>query len=551
MKRHLTALMILALAGCSADEKYMEAGEPVAETRFDEAPTASAAPAEEAEYSVRESMPSAPERDVARAEPKPKPVASKAEAKSKFYSFDDSLVDGELAQPPAGPTTTGFTDYGVNPNTKTAEDRFSTFAIDVDTASYTLARRSINDGYKPTPSGVRVEEFVNFFKYDYPSPDNGAFGVHMEGAPSPFSTEKDTYVVRVGVQGKHVTLDERKPVHLVFLVDVSGSMNRPDKLGLAKESLALLTNNLRSEDTVAIATYASGVKKVLPPTSVSQRSKILASLDSLQAGGGTGMSNGMELAYEMAMQTHKSGHVSRVIVVSDGDANIGPMSHEEILSRIQHYVDEGITLSTIGFGMGNYKDTMMEQLANKGNGNNYYIDGMKEAKRIFQEQLEGTLQVIAKDVKIQVEFEPETVPEFRLIGYENRKLAHEDFRRDEVDAGEIGAGHTVTALYEIKLNRKAAGKLATVRVRHKQPEGYKAEEQAFELYSRDLRTRVGDASRDFQFAVAVAGFAEILRESPYAKNLSLALVEEIASPNVGNREDRKEFMALLKKTKRL
>ncbi len=462
---------------------------------------------------------------------------------------DRKVADGDVAG--AGPTTEGFTDYGVNQRTQTSVDRFSTFAIDVDTASYTLARRSLNEGYKPTPSGVRVEEFVNFFKYDYPSPDNGAFGVHMEAAPSPFATSNDTLVLRVGVQGKTIASGDRKPVHLVFLVDISGSMNREDKLGLAKEAMKVLTNNLREGDTVAIATYAAGVKKVLPPTGMKNRDAILKAMDQLQAGGGTGMSNGMELAYQMAMENHKGGEVSRVIVLSDGDANIGPMSHEEILGRIKHFVDEGVTLSTIGFGMGNYKDTMMEQLANQGNGNYYYIDSLKEAKRIFGEQLDGTLQVIAKDVKIQVEFEPDAVPEFRLIGYENRKLAHEDFRRDEVDAGEIGAGHTVTALYEIKLNRKATGKLATVRIRHKQPEGHKAEEQNFDLFKSDIRPRVGDASRDFQFAVAVAGFAEVLRESPYAKNLSFDLIEEIAQPAVGNREDRREFMALLKKAKRM
>lgn len=538
MKKFLYASLIVSMvSGCAMDAAKQEApmeseSAPPISAAYPE-PTASLDDytiSEEAEAPAARPMESA-KRDRA--------AAPKAEMK----------VAADYDTTSAGPTTEGFTDYGVNPLTQTAVDRFSTFAIDVDTASYTLARRSLNEGYKPTPSGVRVEEFVNFFKYDYPSPDSGAFGVHMEAAPSPFATSNDRMVLRVGVQGKTIASADRKPVHLVFLVDISGSMNREDKLGLAKEAMKVLTNNLREGDTVAIATYAAGVKKVLPPTGMRNRDAILKAMDQLQAGGGTGMSNGMELAYQMAMENHKGGEVSRVIVLSDGDANIGPMSHQEILGRVKHYVDEGITLSTIGFGMGNYKDTMMEQLANQGNGNNYYIDSLKEAKRIFGEQLDGTLQVIAKDVKIQVEFEPDAVPEFRLIGYENRKLAHEDFRRDEVDAGEIGAGHTVTALYEIRVNRKATGKLATVRIRHKQPEGHKAEEQNFDLFKSDLRPRVGDASRDFQFAVAVAGFAEILRESPYAKNLSFDLIEEIAQPAVGNREDRREFMALLKKAK--
>lgn len=435
------------------------------------------------------------------------------------------------------------TNFAVNPATKSAEDRFSTFAVDVDTASYTIARKRLEYGQLPQPEMVRVEEFVNYFTYSYPSPDAGAFGVHMEGAPSPFSADK--HLLRIGVQGKRLSPAERIPVHLTFLVDVSGSMGAPDKLPLAKQSLALLTNSLREGDTVALATYAGRTEKILGPTGMKDRAKILAAIDKLGAGGGTAMSNGMEIAYEMAMSSFKKGHENRVLVISDGDANIGASSHTAIYKRVRHFVEEGITLSTIGVGMGNYSDTMMEQLANRGNGNYYYIDSFEEAQKVFESQVDGTLQVIAKDVKIQVEFDPAAIPEYRLVGYENRAIADEDFRNDRVDAGEIGAGHTVTALYEVRLNPGAEGTLATVRIRAKKPDGFEAAEQEFHLRDSDIAARVGDASADFQFATAVGMFAEVLRGSPYAKSIKLDLIKEVAQPAVGDRADRREFVALL------
>ena len=448
-----------------------------------------------------------------------------------------------------------YANYGVNQMTDTAKDAKSTFAIDVDTGAYTITRRKLNYGQLPPHASVRVEEFVNYFRYDYPDPDSGPFGVFMEAAPSPFSAESeqgDRKIVRVGVQGKRITNSTRKPVHLTFLVDVSGSMSSPDKLGLAQKSLSILTNNLREGDSVAIATYAGRVAKILEPTGVENKGRILTAINSLQSGGSTAMNSGLELAYKLALKNHQRDHVNRVIVVSDGDANVGPSSHQQILKRIKHFVDEGVTLSTIGFGMGNYKDTLMEQLANNGNGNYYYIDSEKEAWKVFGEQLDGTLQVIAKDVKIQVEFDKKAVKSYRLIGYENRDIADKDFRDDKVDAGEIGAGHTVTALYEVVLNDTDQNKLATVRVRHKEPQGAKAKEQAFLLTRNDVRDSVREASKDFQFATAVAGFAEILRGSPYAKGLSFELIEEIArGGTMAGQEDRQEFLELVKKAKKL
>jgi Ca-activated chloride channel family protein len=447
--------------------------------------------------------------------------------------------------------TESYKDYGVNEMTDTAKDHLSTFAIDVDTGSYTIARRKLESGTRPPASSVRVEEFVNYFRYDYPEPKSGPFAVHLEAAPSPFHPDPKRKLMRVGVQGKRVESGDRKPVHLTFLVDVSGSMQRPDKIGLAKKSLQVLTNNLREGDTVALATYAGRTAKILDPTGIEHRGRILDAINSLTAGGSTAMNSGLELAYKLALKNFEKDHVNRVIVLSDGDANVGPSSHGEILKRIRHFVDEGVTLSTIGFGMGNYKDTMMEQLANKGNGNYYYIDSMDEARKVFGEQVDGTLQVIAKDVKIQVDFNKNAVAAYRLVGYENRDIADKDFRNDKVDAGEIGAGHTVTALYELILKDSDADRLATVRVRHKKPDAAKASEQAFGFARTELKDDLQKASDDFQFAAAVAGFAELLRDSKYAKQLSYKLVEEIAEgASRKDQADRQEFIALVRRAAR-
>lgn len=446
-----------------------------------------------------------------------------------------------------------YTDHGVNPMTSTAKDKFSTFSVDVDTGSYTVTRRKLNEGVNVPASSVRVEEFVNYFGYDYPSPDAGAFGVHLEAAPSPFDPSPDRVLLRVGVQGKTVSAADRKPVHLTFLVDVSGSMNRPDKLGLAKTSLKTMVDRLGAKDSVALVTYAGSNRVVLKDTRTTKGNKatIKKAIDDLRSGGGTAMSSGMELAYKQAIATVEKGHVSRVLVMSDGDANIGPSSHSQILNQIKAYVDEGVTLSTIGFGMGNYKDTLMEQLSNKGNGNYYYIDSVDEARKVFGEQADGTLEVIAKDVKIQVEFNPDAVASYRLVGYENRDIADEDFRNDAVDAGEIGAGHTVTAFYEVVLTGKSATDLGYVRIRAKKPDGYQAAEQIFTWRSAALKTKLSDASRDFQFASAVVTFAEKLRESPYAEGISWGLIEEVAKASAAVKKDRLEFLGLVKKAKAL
>ncbi|NBD09137.1 vWA domain-containing protein [Corallococcus silvisoli] len=436
-----------------------------------------------------------------------------------------------------------FEAYKPNAFTETTKDALSTFAADVDTASYSMARRYLQQGQLPPTHAVRVEEFVNYFKYRYAPPEEGAFTVHLEGAPSPFNARR--HFLRVGVQGKVVSRSERKPAHLVFLVDTSGSMSSPDKLPLALESIKIAVKNLNENDTVALVTYAGSTRDVLPPTPATDVKKIHAALDTLAAGGGTAMGSGMEMAYRHAVKKAAGGVVSRVVVLTDGDANIGPnLSAKDMLASVQKYVAEGVTLTTVGFGMGNYHDSLMEQLADKGNGNSFYVDSVKEARKVFETQLTGTLEVIAKDVKFQVEFNPKAVTRYRLMGYENRDIADKDFRDDKVDAGEIGAGHTVTALYEVELTGEAQD-LATVRIRAKAPNGTEAKEQAFPLTRANVKPTLEAATSDFRFAVAVAATADILRAAPSAEGWSLATTQKLAEGAAGGDADRTEFVRLV------
>jgi len=447
------------------------------------------------------------------------------------------------------PQPTGNTHAGERPNpfTLTSEDALSTFAVDVDTASYALFRRYVNEGSLPPREAVRVEEWVNYFKYRLPAPTKGDFQVDLEGTPSPFS--KGRHLLKVGLQGRRLGRSERKPTHLVFLVDVSGSMQQQDKLPLTKRSIQLAVDGLNETDTVAITTYAGDVRVVLPPTPASQRKEIFTAIEGLSAGGGTAMGDGLKTAYQQAVKHAGANVVSRVIVLTDGDTNIGQFrSADEMLESVRGYVQEGVTLSTIGFGMGNYRDDLMERLANKGNGNCFYIDSEKEARRVFQEQLAGVLEVIAKDVKVQVEFDKQAVRGYRLIGYENRAVEDRDFRNDKVDAGEIGAGHTVTALYEVELTGEGST-VATVRVRAKTPSGTEAAEQSFGFTREQFHTKLADASADMRFATAVAGTADILRGAPQASDWSLAVAEDLAQSATDGMEDREEFVSLLRRVR--
>lgn len=420
----------------------------------------------------------------------------------------------------------GYRNAGVNPATLTVDDRLSTFATDVDTGSFTLARRMLLDeGRLPNPDGVRVEEFINYPDWAYPTPvDDSPVGVNLEVAPSPW--QPGHHLLRVGLRAQDMRGD-REPVNLVFLVDVSGSMHGPDRLPRAQAALHTLVESLDARDSVALVTYAGSTGVVLEPTSADQKRAINTAIDGLESGGGTGMGAGVDLAYGLAERSLRPGRENRVIVLSDGDANIGSSTPEALLEQIHQYAGKGITLSTIGFGVGNYQDAMMEQFADKGDGNYYYIDSLAEAKRVFQENLAGTVQTVARDVKVQVEFNPAAVSSWRLVGYENRDVADKDFRNDKVDGGEMGSGQRVTVLYDLVLDSTPEGDLATVSFRAKRPGvDTAAREWRTALAASQVRGAFQDASVDFRAAVGMAGLAEVLRGSPTAASLSL---EDVAS----------------------
>ncbi len=307
-----------------------------------------------------------------------------------------------------------FKDYGTNPFIDTEDDHLSTFAADVDDASYVLARSYLDRGNLPPDEAVRTEEFINHFKYDYPNPRNKAFSINVEGSPSPFG--QNCHLLRIGVQGRTISPDYRKPANLVFVIDVSGSMGREDRLGLVKKALRILVENLNSNDEVGIVIYGSMGRVLLEPTSIQNRELILAAIDRLGPEGATNAEQGLKLGYNMAEQNFQSGKINRIILCSDGVANVGVTGSEDLLKWIKGYADKGITLTAVGFGMGNYNDVLLEQLGDKGNGSYAYVDNIEEARRIFLENLTGTLQVIAKDVKIQVDFDPSTVRSYRLAG---------------------------------------------------------------------------------------------------------------------------------------
>jgi Ca-activated chloride channel homolog len=420
-----------------------------------------------------------------------------------------------------------YTDSGVNPMTRVAKDALSTFSIDVDTASYSIMRKKILGGELPAWEGVRAEEFVNYFDYDYTSPKVDPFTVSMDAMPDPFRAGH--HILRVGVQGREIPEAERPPVHLVFLVDTSGSMSSPDKLPLAQRSLHLLVDRLRETDTVALCTYAGNVAKILDPTPAGERQTIHRAIQALSSGGSTAMSSGIDLAYGLADEGFEKGAENRVIILSDGDANVGTASWEDMLRQIKGYADKGVTLTTVGFGVGNYRDTLMEQLANKGDGTNVYIDDPTQAERVFVDQVSGTLATIARDVKIQVEMNPESVESYRLIGYENRDIADRDFRNDRVDAGEVGSGHNVTALYDVVLKDGYSRQLATVRLRYEKPgaDGT-ATEKSWKFEDTALAETPELASRATRIAYTAGTFAEVLRHSHYADGISLTALEKFA-----------------------
>ncbi len=434
------------------------------------------------------------------------------------------------ATPDWEPDNMFFEDYGVNPFLDTEDDNLSTFAMDVDTASYTVARSYLRDyGQLPPPDAVRPEEFINYFDAGYDGPEGDeAFAIHLDAAPAPFGYEGH-YLLRVGLQGRYIAPEDRDPALLIFVIDVSGSMDSGDRLELVKQALTLLVGELREDDRVGIVTYADQTRTVLQPTTASNRDLILSAITSLGPSGSTYAEAGLRLGYQAAESHMREGEITRVILLSDGVANVGETGPDAILDTIRDHVNSGVTLSTIGFGMGNFNDVLMEQLANDGNGNYYYVDNLRQARRIFVHDLTGTLQVIGYDAKVQVDFNPEITDRYRLIGYENRAIADEDFRDDTVDAGEVGAGHSVTALYELALeDAESQGVVATVYIRYEDAETREVVEISREITTDDLLQSIDDAPADFRLLAAVAEFSELLRESYWAQEGSYGAALQLA-----------------------
>ncbi len=458
-----------------------------------------------------------------------------------------------------------FEHYGVNPFIDPLDDNLATFAVDVDNASYTLTRAYLNRGAVPPKEAVRVEEFINSFDHRYPAPapldvasrdrisQHGTFAIHTAGAPSPFG--ENLYLVRVGLKGREIDVRDRKPAMLTFVVDVSGSMAREDRLGLVQQALSLLLDQTRSTDEIAIVVYGSDARTLLPFTRASERARIQDAIDHLIPEGSTNAEAGLRRAYALASESHRPGYINRIILCSDGVANVGNTGAEDILNVIKRESARGIELTTIGFGMGNYNDVLMEKLANNGDGGYYYVDELKEARRVFVENLTGTLQTIAKQTKVQVEFNADTVRRYRLLGYENRDVADRDFRNDAIDAGEVGAGHEVTALFEVRLERRArTGDLAMVRLRYEDPETGRVTEEARAIRVEDLSARFDTMPADFRMDAAVAEFAEILRHSYWARDSKLAPVLGLArdaSRELGYDEDLQELTGLIEQADRL
>ncbi|MEP7379718.1 MAG: von Willebrand factor type A domain-containing protein, partial [Chloroflexota bacterium] len=370
---------------------------------------------------------------------------------------------------PGGQPTTppDFSNPGVNPFEDPNHDRYSTFAMDVDTASYGVSRGFLDTGSMPDPDSVRVEEFVNAFDYGYAPPADAAFAIHLDGGHTPFISA-NSILLRVGIKARDVPASQRPSVSLTFVIDTSGSM-AGDKLNLVKHALELLVSRLRGDDTVAIVSFSDSASLVLGPTSAADSWSIYDAIDALQSTGSTNAQAGLELGYDIATRGHRAGANDRVVLASDGVANVGLTDADSMLSRIDHEVALGVDLVTVGVGMGDFNDTLLEQLADRGNGFYTYVNDRVEADKVFGDQLAGTLETVARDAKVQVEFRPEAVSRYRLLGYENRAIADQDFRDPYVDAGEVGAGHSVTALYEIEPAWNSDGFLGTVRLRWTDP----------------------------------------------------------------------------------
>ncbi len=483
-------------------------------------------------------------------------------------------TDYDIGSQQAHVNTEKYAHLDQNAIKRVTEHPVSTFSIDVDTGSYSNMRRFINSGKLPRQDAVRVEELINYFSYQYPEPkSNAPFGVTTEIAPSPWN--KNTYLLHVGVKGLDIAKKNLPASNLVFLIDVSGSMRSATKLDLLKTSLKLLTKQLRSQDKISIVVYAGASGIVLEPTDGNKTATISYALDKLAAGGSTNGGAGIKLAYSVAEQAFIKDGINRIILATDGDFNVGTVNFEALTDLVEQKRKNGISLTTLGFGSGNYNDQLMEQLADKGNGNYHYIDTLNEAQKVLVDEMSSTLQTIAKDVKIQIEFNKSKVAEYRLIGYENRMLKREDFNNDKVDAGEIGAGHTVTALYEIslvgsqgqsvdklrynhnkdlKLSKNTInGELAFLKIRYKAPNKNTSELLTWPLKTNDIIKKLSNTSDRFRFAAAVAAFGQKLTGGKYTKHYSYSDILDMARDARGKDHFgyRGEFIKLVNLTKSL
>ena len=491
---------------------------------------------------------------------------SKAEMTVESADYAAPVAEEVYYDQSAEYNTERYADITENEFKNAQQNPLSTFSIDVDNASYSNVRRFIEEGQKPDKGAVRIEEMINYFDYNYPNPSGKhPFSVNYELTEAPW--DKDHQLLRIGIQGKKLDYEDIRPSNLVFLIDVSGSMSDANKLPLLVRSFKLMTQNLDAKSRVAIVTYAGDAGVVLESTSVRDSDEIEEALDNLVSGGSTNGAGGIEKAYEIARENFIKEGNNRVILATDGDFNVGNTSDSGLLELIQKEAKSRVFLTVCGFGMGNYNDQMMEEISNKGNGNYFYIDSWGEAQKVFKKELTANLFTIAKDVKIQVEFNPNTVEEYRLIGYENRLMNNEDFNDDTKDAGELGAGHRVTALYEIvpkggksqsskidplKYQTSRSGDnnsdLVTFKLRYKP-----IDSNTSELITKVVRTSDeetwSNASEDQQFVSAVAGFGMLLRDSKYAKDFDYSDILTWAKKGIGEDEEgyRSEFVSLVRK----
>ena len=477
-------------------------------------------------------------------------VAETPQAESALGTTSDSAAYSAREAQEAAPINVYGQDYGTNPFVKTIDDNLSTFALDVDTGSYTLARNWIRDGAIPYPELVRVEEFVNFFDQEYPAPSTGTFAVYADGAPTPFTKSSLNQIVRIGIKAREVHEAIRPDAALTFVIDVSGSMREGDRIGIVKSALITLVDELRATDTVSIVAYNRNAWVVLSPTQAWNRDVIISAINELEPGGNTNAEAGLTLGYDLAEEAFVAGNINRVVLASDGVANVGNTDAGSILARIEEQASIGINLAAIGVGLGNYNDVLLEQLADQGDGFYAYVDSQAEAERLFVDGLTGSLLTVAEEAKVQVEFNENAVAWYRLIGFENRAIADNQFRNDQIDAGEIGAGHEVTALYEVQLTQSAASlgsaELATVFLRWREPGATRFSELPGVLPASVLSDRFEDANERFQVDVVVAAYAEVLRHSPWAEELNLTWVASEADrlARIVDDEDVWEFANL-------